>query len=431
MSLTHSVLLPIAAAKSDLAAMSIIRVLFECIDAEKDGKIDKNDLGMVLEKFQLPVTKDSIEDLLKVADLDASGDVSFGDFEKFCFSLEIDKLDTTKVDPLKYLLLWWIGVSTSRSILVQSKPQKLPGSLAKVSIVKNPMNDALKTLISGGIAGAISRTIVSPLERVKILFQTQGTPPKYTSIAQCLRVMFQEEGFRGLFKGNWANCLRVFPASATQFYTYGEFKKMFASENGEITSFGRLCAGAMAGTTAQVVTYPLDFIRTRLTVDGVGGKSQYKGVIHCAQSVYRAEGWTAFYKGMVPSLVGVVPYAGLDFAVYESLKAEVPKRFKDQTGQPNSYAKLACGGIAGLVGQTVAFPLDLVRRRIQIQGIQNGLKGSSEKYSGMFEALISISRREGLKGLYRGLIPNYIKSVPAVALSFTIFEHLNNMVSDL
>jgi solute carrier family 25 (mitochondrial phosphate transporter), member 23/24/25/41 len=82
----------------------------------------------------------------------------------------------------------------------------------------------LKTLAAGAIAGAVSRTVVSPAERIKILFQTQPHPPKYTSVTQALRLIYFEEGLVGYFKGNGANVLRIAPATAIQFYSYERYK---------------------------------------------------------------------------------------------------------------------------------------------------------------------------------------------------------------
>lgn len=83
-----------------------------------------------------------------------------------------------------------------------------------------------KTLLAGGVAGAVSRTVVAPFERLKIIFQTQGQPPIYTGVVQALQKIGREEGVRGYFKGNGVNCVRIFPTSALQFYCYETYKRV-------------------------------------------------------------------------------------------------------------------------------------------------------------------------------------------------------------
>jgi len=290
--------------------------------------------------------------------------------------------------------------------------------------------NAVITLTSGGVAGGVSRTLTSPLERLKILFQTQPDPPKYIGIRQSLRLIRQEEGVRGFFRGNGANCARIVPQSAIQFYGYSQFKKLLVDEHGEMTAARRLMAGALAGAVSQMATYPLDMIRARLTI---APKGTYSGMFHAFSMVIRHEGAIGLYKGLAPSLAGIAPYVGLDFAVYETLRelSIVPKQ---PNGQPTIVAKLVCGGIAGLVGQTVSYPFDLVRRRLQVQGMELAASHTAKagggfvmppdgpRYTGMVDCFVKTIKANGFFGLYRGLLPNYLKAVPAVAVSFVVFE---------
>jgi len=188
----------------------------------------------------------------------------------------------------------------------------------------------------------------------------------------------------------------------------------------ELTPIQRLIAGGMAGTLALIITYPLDFVRTRLTVQT---DSRYKGIIHATSTIIREEGIFTLYKGMWPSILGVVPYVGLDFAVYDTLRRKLPK---NSDGTLNQLQTLACGAIAGTVGQTVAYPLDLIRRRLQVQGFISGTQ--KQQYFGVWDTLVRIVKTEGLVGLYRGLIPNYLKVIPSISMSFLIFENLKTVM---
>mmetsp|Transcript_4802 Transcript_4802/g.6707 ORF Transcript_4802/g.6707 Transcript_4802/m.6707 type:complete len:401 (+) Transcript_4802:59-1261(+) len=288
--------------------------------------------------------------------------------------------------------------------------------------------NAIKTLIAGGIAGAVSRTAVSPMERLKILYQTQPrntTNVKYQTVFQSLATILKEEGPKGFFKGNATNCVRIFPTSAIQFYSYEQYKKIIPLSPGksELTPLQRLLAGGMAGITALVITYPLDFIRARLTIQ-VG--NQYNGMMHAMQSTARNEGILALYTGLWPSILGVVPYVGFDFAVYDTLKRMLPKQ---PDGTLSQWQTLACGAIAGTVGQTVAYPLDLVRRRLQVQSFLQDKLPPSQIYNGTWDAIVKIVKHEGVIGLYRGTWPNYLKVVPSIAVSFLVFENLKQVMN--
>lgn len=222
-----------------------------------------------------------------------------------------------------------------------------------------------RVLLAGGIAGIVSRTIVAPLERTKILLQVQGLsvspvgqPLRYTSVIQSLGAIQRKEGIQGWFRGNTANCIRIFPMSAIQFYAFDVLKGMIYSYEGteSLTPLQRLGAGALAGAVAQTATYPLDFMRARLTVDTRG---KYGGVFSGMGVVMREEGVRALYRGLVPSLLGIMPYVGVDFMIYGTLREMLPRN--PATGEPEVVGRLVVGAIAGAAGQTVAYPLDTVR----------------------------------------------------------------------
>lgn len=134
---------------------------------------------------------------------------------------------------------------------------------------------SISSFLAGGLAGAASRTVTSPLERLKILLQTEGNVPlqlpggngpgAYSTrgIWMNLKVMYLTEGWRGLFRGNGMNVLRIAPHSAIQFATFE-----FLSSLSPPTTSTRLASGAAAGVMAVVCTYPLDLIRTRVSIAG-------------------------------------------------------------------------------------------------------------------------------------------------------------------
>jgi len=274
---------------------------------------------------------------------------------------------------------------------------------------------------------------VAPLERVKILLQVQGLSsqgrlPRYRTISGSLVGVWRSEGLAGLYKGNVANCIRVFPSSAIQFAAYAELKaRIFGARGarGDLQPHERLLAGGLAGAIAQFLTYPLDMVRARLSTDMSG---RYRGGVTTAiATIVREEGALALFRGLVPSLVGIIPYVGIDFAVYDSLRDHLPRR--EGSDEPTVVGKLSAGAVAGACGQTAAYPLDTVRRVLQVQDVK--VKRGGERYDGMLSALIGIARRDGIVGgLYAGLSVNFVKVVPSVAISFVVFEAVKKRLDE-
>ncbi|XP_019090237.1 PREDICTED: mitochondrial adenine nucleotide transporter ADNT1-like [Camelina sativa] len=305
-----------------------------------------------------------------------------------------------------------------------------------------------KSLFAGGVAGGVSRTAVAPLERMKILLQVQNPHNiKYSGTVQGLKYIWRTEGLRGLFKGNGTNCARIVPNSAVKFFSYEQaskgilymYRQQTGNENAQLTPVLRLGAGATAGIIAMSATYPMDMVRGRLTVQTANSPYQYRGITHALSTVLREEGPRALYRGWLPSVIGVVPYVGLNFAVYESLKDWLVKDNPFGLVENNELTivtRLTCGAIAGTVGQTIAYPLDVIRRRMQMVGWKDassvvtgeGRSKASLEYTGMVDAFRKTVRHEGFGALYKGLVPNSVKVVPSIAIAFVTYEMVKDVL---
>ncbi|KAI9442425.1 mitochondrial carrier domain-containing protein [Lactarius indigo] len=299
--------------------------------------------------------------------------------------------------------------------------------------------------VAGGIAGAASRTVVSPLERLKIIQQVQPrhTGKQYTGVWQSLGRMWREEGFRGFMRGNGINCVRIIPYSAVQFTTYEQLKKWFTS-NGkrQLDTPTRLTSGALAGITSVCTTYPLDLVRSRLsiatasilstnnsqtsasaptTAAATSSSSQLRlaSALHTSagplpseltmwgmtMKVMREEGGVrALYRGLVATAMGVAPYVGINFAAYEALRGVITP-----PGKSSVTRKLSCGALAGSISQTLTYPFDVLR-------------ALGYQYNGALDAARVIIKTEGIRGMYRGLWPNLLKVAPSIATSFFTYE---------
>ncbi|KAM0756143.1 mitochondrial carrier [Meredithblackwellia eburnea MCA 4105] len=275
--------------------------------------------------------------------------------------------------------------------------------------------------IAGALAGAASRTVVSPLERLKIIYQVQPAS-HYKGIMSSLVKMWKEEGFRGYMSGNGVNVLRIAPYSAVQFSTYEFLKGIMASTGAEIDTPRRLIAGSLAGIASVISTYPLDLVRARLSIESahLGANAAERGkkatsIWAMTVKVYMEEGGVrGLYRGMVPTAAGVAPYVALNFATYEIFKAYLTTR----EHAPGTFLKLCCGALAGSISQTLTYPLDVLRRRMQVVGMSS----MGYNYKNGWDAIFCIIRQEGLRGLYKGIIPNLLKVGPSIGTSFAVYE---------
>jgi len=268
-------------------------------------------------------------------------------------------------------------------------------------------------LVAGGVAGAVSRTCTAPLDRLKVFLQVHGKH-HYSSIGKCLRHMLNEGGVLSLWRGNGINVVKIAPESALKFMAYEQIKRLIRhNSNRELGLHERFLAGSMAGGISQTVIYPLEVLKTRLALRKTG---QYKGIMDAVNKIYAQEGMRSFYRGYLPNLLGIIPYAGIDLAIYETLKKLYLRR-NQSTENPGVLVLLACGTASSTCGQIASYPLALVRTRLQAQAVHE-LK-SEATMSGLFRYIV---RTEGLPGLYRGIAPNFLKVAPAVSISYVVYE---------
>ncbi|XP_060521259.1 solute carrier family 25 member 16-like [Cylas formicarius] len=287
-----------------------------------------------------------------------------------------------------------------------------------------------KNLGAGGVAGMVSKTTVAPLDRVKILLQAYSRHHASHGVFKGLRHIVKREGPLALYKGNGAQMVRIFPYAATQFTSFEIYKKYLDGIFGERSHVDKFIAGAAAGLTAVTLTYPLDTIRARLAFQ-ISGEHVYTGIVHTATSIFKDEGGIrALYRGFTPTLMGMVPYAGLSFYCFEYLKYGCIKYLPGLTCRPSKQntggmvltvpAKLLCGGFAGAVAQSFSYPLDVTRRRMQLAMMNPDTHHFAQ---GMVKTLKHIYEEHGIvRGLYRGMSINYMRAVPMVAMSFSTYE---------
>lgn len=260
------------------------------------------------------------------------------------------------------------------------------------------------SFLASACSAITTKTSVAPLERVKILKQSQSyySQHNYTSIFNSFRFIWQNEGIKGFYRGNYSNVTRIIPAYMIKFPLNDFYKKQLKASK---ENPGRLLAsGVLAGISQITVTYPLDIMRTRMSLDHYM-TSNYNNYITCARNILVNEGFRGFYKGFNSSLLTYPIYVGLQFSIYGYFKDDYP---------------YLAGGIAGITAQTLAYPGDTIKRQLQL----NGLDNTQKKYNGLWDCVRSMYRQYGIRGYYVGLGVNLIKAVPEATIQFAVYEYL-------
>lgn len=235
--------------------------------------------------------------------------------------------------------------------------------------------------------------------------------------------MYKEGGMSSMWRGNGINVLKIAPESAIKFAAYEHIKRLMRGQESRSMSMSeRFVAGALAGGVSQTIIYPLEVLKTRLALRKTG---QYSSIMDAVMKIYSQEGLRSFYRGYVPNILGILPYAGIDLCVYETLKRKYLQH--SDTEQPSIWVLLACGSTSSTLGQLFSYPLALVRTRLQAQviaaGTTNGTATLQVSENGMTAAFKRILQTEGVQGLYRGITPNFIKVIPAVSISYVVYEY--------
>lgn len=293
-----------------------------------------------------------------------------------------------------------------------TKAQFLQHPLAILALV--PKDAAL--FAAGAIAGAAAKSVTAPLDRIKLLMQTHGvrvgqeSAKKAVGFFEAITMIGKEEGIKGYWKGNLPQVIRIIPYSAVQLFAYETYKKLFRGKDGELSVWGRLSAGACAGMTSTLVTYPLDVLRLRLAVE-----PGYRTMSQVALSMLREEGIASFYNGLGPSLIGIAPYIAVNFCVFDLVKKSLPEKY-----QKRPETSLVTALVSATLATLTCYPLDTIRRQMQMRGTP---------YNTVIDAFAGIVERDGWIGLYRGFVPNALKNLPNSSIRLTTFDTVKGLVA--
>ncbi|KAL2089477.1 hypothetical protein ACEWY4_014165 [Coilia grayii] len=378
-----------------------LKLTFKSLDKNNDGCIDYKEIKQSLTDLGVGVTDEQAQKILQSIDVDGTMTLDWNEWkEHFLFSAASN---------LQEIIRYW----KHSTVLDIGDSLTIPDEFTEEEKTTGVW---WRQLAAGAMAGAVSRTGTAPLDRMKVFMQVHSSKSNKISLVGGFKQMLKEGGVTSLWRGNGVNVLKIAPETAIKFMAYEQYKKLLGQEPGKVKPHERFMAGSLAGATAQTAIYPMEVMKTRLTLRKTG---QYSGMFDCGKKILKKEGMKAFYKGYVPNILGIIPYAGIDLAVYESLKNAWLSRYAKDTANPGVLVLLGCGTISSTCGQLASYPLALIRTRMQAQASIEG----SEPVS-MSKLVKSIIERDGMLGLYRGILPNFMKVIPAVSISYVVYEYM-------
>ena len=235
---------------------------------------------------------------------------------------------------------------------------------------------------------------------------------RFDGVLDVYRQTLKSDGVRGFWKGNGTNVLKIMPESAAKFYTYEYLKSVVVADPEHVQVHERLLAGSSAGVVAQTSIYPMEVVKTRLAVSPPG---TYSSIMDCLGKTIAAEGAGGLFVGLKPSIMGIIPYAGVDLAVYGTVRDAYIKSHPNE--KPGDLTVLCMGAFSSFCGQIIAYPLQLVRTKMQGSGTPG-----METYSSMGDCVRKVMARQGPKGFYTGISANFMKGIPAIAIGYVAYE---------
>uniref|UniRef100_A0A8D1FZA7 Solute carrier family 25 member 25 n=1 Tax=Sus scrofa TaxID=9823 RepID=A0A8D1FZA7_PIG len=410
-----------------------LRLVFKSLDKKNDGRIDAQEIMQSLRDLGVKISEQQAEKILKSMDKNGTMTIDWNEWRDYHLLHPVENIPE--------IILYW----KHSTIFDVGENLTVPDEF---TVEERQTGMWWRHLVAGGGAGAVSRTCTAPLDRLKVLMQVHASRSNNMCIVGGFTQMIREGGARSLWRGNGINVLKIAPESAIKFMAYEQIKRLVGTDQETLRIHERLVAGSLAGAIAQSSIYPMEVrvpgpgLGSTCAGEGGGGRGsrshhscwalqvlktrmalrktgQYSGMLDCARKILAREGVAAFYKGYVPNMLGIIPYAGIDLAVYETLKNAWLQRYAVNSADPGVFVLLACGTMSSTCGQLASYPLALVRTRMQAQASVEGAPEVS--MSSLFKQIL---RTEGAFGLYRGLAPNFMKVIPAVSISYVVYENL-------
>ncbi|SPO05293.1 related to peroxisomal Ca-dependent solute carrier protein [Cephalotrichum gorgonifer] len=429
--------------------------LFRSVDANRDGKLDKRELLEACRRAGVVVPMRRLDGFFRHVDVDNNGYITFNEWRSQSSSamsavsygsptlpgglIDRDKAPVGDGNGIR-------GEGPPEATMAQEHTapdlaplQKSPWKLT--DFVPDP-----GYFVAGAIAGGVSRTATAPLDRLKVYLLVNTAPSireasgaaKGGLTASVLRhpfmvaikELFAAGGARTFFAGNGLNVIKIMPETAIKFGSYEAAKRALSTleghgESKKISAYSKFAAGGVAGMISQFCVYPLDTLKFRLQCETTkGGPKGNALVIQTARKMMAEGGFRTAYRGVTMGLVGMFPYSAIDMGTFEFLKTTYKKSVGRRTNTHPDDVVMGnlvtgvMGASSGAFGATIVYPLNVLRTRLQTQGTVM----HKETYTGIVDVAVKTVKREGYRGLYKGLTPNLMKVAPALSITWMVYE---------
>jgi solute carrier family 25 (adenine nucleotide translocator) protein 4/5/6/31 len=292
----------------------------------------------------------------------------------------------------------------------------------------------LQDLAAGGIAGGISKTVVAPIERIKLLLQVQASnknipeSERYTGIIDCMKKVPAQQGFLSFWRGNTANVIRYFPTQALNFAFKDSYKRIFLGGVDSKTQpwrffLGNLLSGGAAGGTSLLIVYPLDFARTRLGAD-VGkdaASREFSGLTDCIKKIAKTDGLPGLYQGFGVSLGGIIVYRAAFFGGFDTAKGLI---FEDPK-KANIFASWAVAQVVTSISGVISYPFDTVRRRMMMM---SGQEKEGRQYKSTMDCFAKLLKNEGPGAFFKGAFSNILRGTGG-AIVLVMYDEFKKLLN--
>ncbi|XP_077470529.1 solute carrier family 25 member 36-A-like isoform X2 [Stigmatopora argus] len=299
--------------------------------------------------------------------------------------------------------------------------------------------DTLVHLFAGGCGGTVGAILTCPLEVVKTRLQSssitlyisevQLSTVNGASVARvappgplhCLKLIFEKEGLRSLFRGLGPNLVGVAPSRAIYFAAYSTAKEKLNGVLEPDSTRVHMVSAGMAGFTAITATNPIWLIKTRMQLDSRNRGERRMNALDCVRRVYQMDGLRGFYKGMSASYAGISETV-IHFVIYESIKQKLLRARAQNAMEGEEESVKDASDFAGMMlaaaasktcATTIAYPHEVIRTRLREEG---------SKYRSFFQTLVTVPREEGYRALYRGLTTHLVRQIPNTAIMMCTYE---------
>ncbi|XP_062285791.1 solute carrier family 25 member 24, like [Scomber scombrus] len=377
------------------------KIYFQDLDKNKCGVIDQEDIICLFKELGVVITKPNAKKIIQMMDKDSSMTVDWDEFLHHVILNPADNIGEL-VSSWKHSLVFDVGESRAMPI---EFPEETSGFGAWKTFV-----------LAAGLADAVSRTVTAPIDRLKTQLQVHGS--------KAFSLGFQEMrtgGLRSMWQGNAVNVLKGTPQSTLQCLIYAQMKIYTQNRTQEaLTVQQRFGLGCVSGAVVHAAFYPLEVLKVRLNLLQIG---TYNGVVACVRSIYRHESLSSFYRGFKPSILCMIPYAGVECAVHQSIM-----NWARSDPAYNSDSKLFFFSfVAFASGQITSYPLAVIRTQQQAKAFSS----DSRSTSGVLQGLLGIYERRGIRGYYNGMGASFVRAIPCALINYTLTRKFEDLFSSM